>query len=295
MKGDVPLREVVVYFKDFSPLIQVLAGIFLLLLYDKFITRNPFYRHLSIVLHAISEILVLSGFNSNYGTQLIKTLKEFWKCMYYGILQRIYFSNLLYCLFLLAYAGRQEIEGRYAVSFLGLYLSWCYLIGFTLWCVFFKNKKRGFLAYFVTTLAYLLFFLLSYIPVSDIFSSRITAIISILLISTGLFATIICGIVCYQTYQRCYKKSRTLQNFYDYIVNRITSKKDPDYETVKSKLKYNQWVYSNPKNLNGFSDYIEDELILIAHKTIKLKNRICPYDITDKNIEDIHECPLKIN
>jgi len=208
---------------NFAPLIQFLAGVYLLFLYERFFREFPLLTHLNSIQKEVNEFaLQYQGYFDVSSNSKINTpfFGKYWDNDW-GLLRRIITMSFFFCVFILCYIGFENydyenlLDFHYSIlvvsTFVFIYILLCFLIG--------KQKK------FLHPFFWMLFMLFSFYfsrPINHylvsngliLFNMSITCTTIYILITT-IFGFIVIGFKSYTYYCKnklCNNKTKALSN-----------------------------------------------------------------------------------
>ncbi len=216
---------------DFAPLIQFLAGVYLLFLYEKFFRTNPLLSHLNGLQSTIKnfELQYQSYYvNENIFSSLQNSFNKFWPNEWV-VLRRVYIFSFSFCVFVLFYIGCEKYNKSCNLEFeYSLLLVDVVALLYIILCFYF-SKKKTFLRPFFWIITILIIFhfarktnqyLVSHqIVLFDSITRTKITIITLISVIMGFGVTGIKSYVYYCSIKLCDKKILTLSENIRIIIN----------------------------------------------------------------------------
>lgn len=260
----------------YGPLIQLLAGIYLLFLYERFFRKNPLTLQQTGIKEALNNFI--NQYQGNLSPDQVKNAQNFiysreikWK-NFSTTIKRIYLLSFLFCVFLLIYVGTENIEEiskyHYALQAMD---GGVLLYSITLWLLY---QKKHLLKKFISVI--IVFFILvilfhqfnnlntffishNIILLNQLSTNQIT-ILSLILCFTGIIVS--CTHITL-TFIHTYiikRRIRRLSTNVGLLVDILMKRKKTNQLPKKLQNRISNWLIDNNLNSSGFRDFLQQEV-----------------------------------
>lgn len=287
----------------YSPLIQLLAGFYLLFWYERFFIQNPLHAQNNIICTSISNFILryqglISVDHYNEIEVKIKKMSANWD-KYSLTIRKIYFVYFIYCLILLIYIGSEDIILR-PIYHYGLQFIFVGTIIYSiLMCLSIKKVRRILRKYESITIYFLILIFLYcfFYQINNwldslgmcYFKNMNISLISLLSVFTCFIGILITLFHIFVTYTRLFSFKRIETRLSNYIINLLDVMINGDANKLPSraKRKYSLWLEKNNYDVSKLDKFVKEEVDKELNNIIdpcfgikkffrKIKNKILP-------------------
>jgi hypothetical protein len=190
---------------NFAPLIQFIAGVYLVCLYQDVFEKLP-------VTGRIEKLIKQTdGFKNRYVINSINSLGPELSSLWQNELKkikRIFIVSTSFCIFLLGYIGCHHYNDKYDLDFnFGLIIVGGVVLVYTVWCFFSKKQNRLFLPFFWIVAYLLLFHLSRHIACTEIPTNFVTILLVKIVLVLGF---IVLGVKSWEYHRKLGKFENVL-------------------------------------------------------------------------------------
>lgn len=270
------MEENILLLAPYSPLIQLLAGIYLLFLYESFFLKNPLTQQQTEINSSL--IKFTNQYQGNLTKGQTKTAikrivshNERWN-NFSTTIKRIYLLSFLFCVFLLIYVGSESIEKyrsyHYALQIMD---SGVLIYSIFLWSLYqWKHVLKKFVS--VIIIFFFLVFLFHHfeyinkfcfshnIILTDNMTTSHISILSIILCFTGIIISTIHIILSYIRIVLTRRRIGQLSKNTGYWVDILMKRKEIKDLPKRFQKKCSHWLINQNLSNEGLNNFLEEEV-----------------------------------